>query len=102
MLSGISVHASPIMIRRRVKDVAKDLPEKIEIPQPIIMSDEEAEYYENERNEYVGKAALNQVRIDLIQGLRMFCSHPIVYRDDLNEVDPLMISNKYPAHTAFD
>lgn len=91
----IEHYLSPIMIRRRVKDVAKDLPEKIEIPQPIIMSDEEAEYYENERNEYVGKTALNQVRIDLIQGLRMFCSHPTVYRDDLNEVDPLMISNKY-------
>ena len=40
---------TPLMLRRRVKDVAKDLPERIDIPQSIIMSDEEACLYEDSR-----------------------------------------------------
>ena len=86
---------SPIMIRRRVSEVADCLPEKVEISQPIVMGDDEANYYENERNEFVGVDALNQRSIELIQGLRMFCSHPMVYRDDLINADPERISNKY-------
>ncbi|MCR5704072.1 MAG: DEAD/DEAH box helicase [Eubacterium sp.] len=91
----IERYLSPIMIRRKVSEVADELPEKLEISQAIEMTDEEALYYENERNNYVGKEALNQKRMELIQGLRMFCSHPMVYRDDLQGIDPEKISNKY-------
>ena len=40
---------SPMMIRRMVLDVASDLPEKVVIPQPIEMSDEESCRYEEYR-----------------------------------------------------
>lgn len=86
-------YLSPIMIRRRVKDVAKDLPERIDIPQAIPMSDEEAAYYEDER---VGiKSSLQVLSIDKMQKLRMFCTHPKVYNSRISESDPTVVSNKY-------
>lgn len=83
---------TPIMIRRRVKDVAKDLPERIDIAQPIEMTEKEAMLYENERN---SKNKLKNLSIDKIQGLRMFCTHPIVYDNSLKDLDPINTSNKY-------
>ena len=91
----IEKNLSPIMLRREVKDVATDLPNKIEIPQAIEMTECEALLYESKRNDYCGKTALNQLKIDLIQGLRVFCSHPIVYDKNLQGVDPATISLKY-------
>lgn len=66
---------APILLRRRVKEVAKDLPERIDIPQPIAMSKRMAEMYEQVRlatiEEY-GKSA----SLVALQRLRMFCAHP--------------------------
>lgn len=85
---------SPIMLRRLVKEVAKDLPERVDIPQAIIMSDEEAKYY-SEDLKSINKNDLKLLEIEKIQRLRMFCTHPFVYRDDLVETDPLCVSSKY-------
>lgn len=95
--SAISIEKliSPIMIRRRVKDVAKDLPPRIDIPQPIIMTKEEAKFYEAERIKDGDLSELKSVRIDKIQKLRMYCTHPLVYDKSLGNVDPCTISNKY-------
>jgi SNF2 family DNA or RNA helicase len=66
---------APILLRRRVKEVAKDLPERIDIPQAITMSKMMAEGYEQVRlaaiEEYGRSAALVA-----LQRLRMFCTHP--------------------------
>ena len=83
---------SPIMIRRRVEEVARDLPERIDIPQPIRMTEEEAQFYDN------GLKTMDDLmtlKIDKIQKLRMFCSHPAVYDDAYRDVDPCVISQKY-------
>lgn len=85
---------TPIMLRRRVKDVAKDLPSRIDIPQPIEMTEQEAELYENNRKEQ-NKNNLKMVSIDKIQKLRMFCTHPLVYDKNLKNIDPIYSSNKY-------
>ena len=90
----IEKYLSPIMIRRLVKDVAKDLPERIDIPQPIVMTDKEAMLYENERAS-VCKEELKTLTISTMQKLRMFCTHPIVYNKDLEGLDPYKVSNKY-------
>ena len=84
---------TPIMIRRRVKDVAKDLPTRIDIPQPIEMTEKEAELYEKNRKEE--KNNLKAVSIDKIQKLRMFCTHPMVYDKNLKNIEPTTVSNKY-------
>lgn len=73
--SQLAPLVAPILLRRRVKEVAKDLPERIDIPQPMAMSRHMAEMYEEVRlvaiAEY-GKAAA----LVTLQRLRMFCCHP--------------------------
>ena len=71
----IENYLSPIMIRRKVKDVAKDLPIRVDIPQALSMTEEEAQYYDGQRKRYVIEE-LKSTKIDKIQGLRMFCTHP--------------------------
>lgn len=85
---------TPIMIRRRVKDVAKDLPKRVDIPQAIEMLQEEAELYEKGRKEKSCNK-LKTLSIEKIQELRMFCTHPIIYDKTLKNMDPVNTSNKY-------
>jgi SNF2 family DNA or RNA helicase len=85
---------SPLLLRRRVKDVAKDLPERVDIPQPIIMSYEEACLYEANRSGDPFEK-LNSMQLDQIQKLRTFCTHPYVYDAEYECSDPTEISTKY-------
>lgn len=84
---------SPIMIRRMVKDVAKDLPKKVVIPQPLVMSDEEIVRYEEFREAACGELVNNGLNLGLLQQLRMFCTHPILCGYD--NADPYKTSVKY-------
>lgn len=47
--SDLAPLVAPILLRRRIKEVAKDLPERIDIPQPLAMSRRMAEMYEQVR-----------------------------------------------------
>lgn len=76
---------APVVLRRRVLDVAKDLPEKIEIPQALTVSRQFADGYEALRlatlAEYESSGALVAST-----RLRMYCSHPKLtgdWEDDL-------------------
>lgn len=86
---------SPIMIRRRVKDVGHSLPKRIDVPVPILMTQEEASYYENGRLAAEEDFGLTDMHLDKIQKLRMFCTHPMVYDSSLAGIDPITLSNKY-------
>ena len=83
---------APILLRRMVKEVAKDLPERIDIPQPIAMSKMMVEGYEQVRlaalNEYGKSAALVA-----LQRLRMYCTHPRLA--DYKFADPAEHMPKY-------
>lgn len=86
---------SPIMIRRLVKDVANDLPEKIVIPQAIVMSDSERQDYERYRME--AKNSIDDgkmVSLSILQKLRMFCTHQWIC-EDVQKKDPAEQSIKY-------
>ena len=86
---------SPIMIRRLVKDVANDLPEKIVIPQAIVMSDSERQDYERYRME--AKNSIDDgkmVSLSILQKLRMFCTHQWICEDGQKK-DPAEQSIKY-------
>ncbi len=83
---------SPLMLRRRVSEVAKDLPSRVDIPQPILMDQEEAQLYEGERT---GILNMKSLSIEKIQGLRMFCTHPFVYAKNSKMGDPTQFSAKY-------
>lgn len=84
---------TPLMLRRRVADVAKDLPDRIDIEVPLEMPDKEAEEYEEYRQailaEYNGKNA----SLPLLQKLRMFCTHPEIIKE--SRIDPTFRSLKY-------
>lgn len=82
---------SLVMIRRLVKDVAKDLPEKVIIPQPISMTDKEIDLYESIREELSGATNYS---LPMLTKLRMFCTHPNLVCDDLCR-DPIINSLKY-------
>lgn len=86
---------TPLLLRRRVADVAKDLPKRVDIPQPIIMSDEEACLYEDSRMTEEPHDELKSMQLAKIQKLRTFCTHPCVYDVDYINKDPISISTKY-------
>jgi SNF2 family DNA or RNA helicase len=83
---------SPILLRRKVMDVAKDLPPKIEVPQAIPMSAQQAEAYEALRLSTLAEygPAAGMVATGR---LRMFCTHPSLV--NTNSDDPSMDVNKY-------
>lgn len=66
---------SPLMLRRMVADVAKDLPERIDIPEVIELTQEEAAEYDRIRQEIAEKYGKAATIVSLIK-LRQFCTHP--------------------------
>lgn len=97
IMGGISIEPiiSPIMIRRRIADVAQDLPERIIIPQILSMSEEEATFYEEERQRILSEANSKQITLALLQKLRMFCTHPYLLSMESGVSDPAIASSKY-------
>ena len=83
---------SPMMIRRLVRDVAKDLPERVIVPQPIVMSDIESIKYEEFREDAVGQG--ESVGLGVLQKLRMYCTHPQICEEEIGK-DPYSCSVKY-------
>lgn len=86
---------SSLMIRRKVADVAKDLPEKIIVPQPLIMNDNEASDYEVERQKILNSVDQQSATLASLVKLRMYCTHPSLLNKDLSCVDPQTVSTKY-------
>lgn len=68
---------TPLMLRRRVSEVAADLPKRIDIPEILELNDAEASAYDKMREkvfaEYGAAATLVSLGI-----LRQFCSHPAI------------------------
>lgn len=85
---------SPIMIRRRVADVANDLPDKVIIPQMLEMSELESFRYEELRKEIAECSEGGNVSLGMLQKLRMFCTHPALFDASLEE-NPKDSSIKY-------
>jgi SNF2 family DNA or RNA helicase len=66
---------TPVILRRAISEVAKELPQRIDIPQPIEMTFEMAEEYEQIRQEILAKYG-ECAQLVSLQKLRMFCAHP--------------------------
>lgn len=69
---------TPFIIRRRVKDVADDLPERIEIPEILLLGEQEALQYENLRQEILKEYDGRTFALPMLQKLKMFCTHPLL------------------------
>ncbi len=85
---------SPIMIRRKVADVAQDLPHRIDVPQVLQMSSEEVLAYEELRDNILKDFNRKNVTLPMIQKLRMFCTHPFLIDNQIKN-NPVMNSGKY-------
>ena len=84
-----------LMLRRRVSEVADDLPDKIIIPQAISMDNTEALLYEDERQNLMSSNKGGAVTLAMLTKLRMFCTHPFLVRDSFSSSDPVKHSTKY-------
>jgi SNF2 family DNA or RNA helicase len=85
---------TPIMLRRNVADVAKDLPELIDVPEPLRMSDQEAQTYEEIRQQTIKEYGGKNVTLPVLSKLRMCCAHPLLL-DAAFSQDPASTSIKY-------
>lgn len=68
---------TPLILRRKVKDVQKDLPSVVLIPEVLEMGDLEKSLYDNLRKDSLTKAETNKkYPIQLLTKLRLFCALP--------------------------
>ena len=89
---------TPLILRRRVADVANDLPEKIFIETALTLSEAEAIEYEDVRARSIERNP-TAPQFSALQNLRMFCCHPNLQsirdllqssrREDFGKVDRL-------------
>lgn len=86
---------SPLMIRRLVADVAKDLPEKVVSTQPLHMSEDECVEYEKYLSDLKSHIESDKVSIGMLQQLRIFCTHPYAISNSSVLGDPCQVSVKY-------
>ena len=84
---------TPLLLRRRVADVAKDLPDRIDIEVPLDMPEREADEYEEFRQAIIAEYDGKNASLPLLQKLRMFCTHPAIIRE--SRMDPTFRSLKY-------
>lgn len=85
---------TPFMIRRRVGEVAQDLPARIDIPQILTLSEKEANSYEAVRSQILEEYDGKKATLPMLQKLRMFCTHPSLLDSGL-PVEPQKLSVKY-------
>ena len=83
---------SPLILRRTVSEVAKDLPPRIDIPQWLDMPEQEYEQYEAIRADILAEYE-NNATLQILMRLRMFCTHPFLVSDETG--DPATVSRKY-------
>ncbi len=83
---------SPLMLRRRVAEVATDLPGRIDIPQAIELSDDAAAEYDRIRAQIAVEYGAGASLVAITK-LRQFCTHPFLLSGDSG--DPLPLSTKY-------
>lgn len=83
---------TPLILRRRIADVAGDLPQRIDIPQAVELSEESAMRYDALRAQIAAEYGVAATLVALTK-LRMYCTHPFLI--DGGESDPLPHSTKY-------
>lgn len=82
---------SPLMLRRRVADVAQDLPPRIDIPQVLELDEAEAAAYDAERDRIAAEYGAAATLVALTS-LRRFCAHPALMDGSAASVDPMSFS----------
>ncbi|MGR9127889.1 DEAD/DEAH box helicase [Rhizobium leguminosarum] len=82
---------SPLMLRRRVAEVAQDLPSRIDIPQVVELDEGEAAAYDAERMRIFAEYGAAATLVALTS-LRRFCAHPDLMSGSAAMADPMSFS----------
>jgi SNF2 family DNA or RNA helicase len=82
---------SPLMLRRRVAEVAQDLPQRIDIPQILELDEQESAVYDAERERISAEYGAAATLVALTS-LRRFCAHPSLMNSTPTTVDPMSFS----------
>jgi SNF2 family DNA or RNA helicase len=90
--SDLEPLVTPVILRRTVSEVAKDLPPKIDIPQPMEMPSDMAQEYERIRQKTLEECD-GAPQLVTLQKLRMFCTHPFLVNGE--RADPAENNPKY-------
>lgn len=80
----VSEIVEPLMLKRRVVDVADDLPPRIDIDIPLEMEDELVTHYNAVREATLEKYPVAGALVATLQ-LQLVCSHPWLRQEDDNE-----------------
>src|SRR5690606_9103244 len=84
---------SALMLRRRVAEVARDLPSRIDVPVPLLLDEVSATAYEEIRQEVL-EAYPRASSLVALTRLRQFCSHPWAAGKFLETRNPVACSPK--------
>lgn len=82
----LSRMTNPVILRRRVVDVANDLPEKIQINVPLELGQDLCERYNQLREDILQKYPVAGALVVTGQ-LQIFCAHPWLIGHDGDEID---------------
>lgn len=91
----------PVILKRRVADVAGDLPERIDVDLPVLLDEDLARQYELVRQTTLEKYPVAGALVATMQ-LQLFCAHPwLQSRDDVQDHDnaDLVASDAAPLMT---
>ncbi len=91
--AALETIVSPLILRRRAREVASDLPPKMIIPHPVDISETEALDYERLRLATGTGSGIGDAFRTIIR-LRQFCTHPSLVHLPATG-DPAVTSNKY-------
>lgn len=86
----LEAEVSPFMLRRRVSEVAQDLPPRIDIPQVVELSEQEASEYDWARQRIAAEYGAAATLVSLTE-LRRFCAHPSLLSGSSTR-DPMQFS----------
>ena len=76
----------PVILRRRVSDVANDLPERIDIDLPLELDDRLIDHYNAVRAATMEKYPIAGALVATLQ-LQLVCAHPWLRKDDAIDLD---------------
>lgn len=82
---------SPLMLRRRIAEVAQDLPPRIDIPQVVELEEDEAAHYDEIRKRIAAEYG-SAATLVALTSMRRFCAHPALLSGDRYSGDPMEFS----------
>lgn len=83
---AVGLFTDPIILKRRVADVAGDLPERMNVDLPLELDDRLADHYMQVRTDTLARYPIAGALVATLQ-LQLVCAHPWLRRVDENDAD---------------